>query len=293
MKKSLSATKLKLKQNPNKKKLPIASIDMVSPFLNSSVAFQFKSTDFPSMHTHNHWEIFFIASGTILHTLNGEERILTKGEGCLIQPSDKHNFVFINNQENNYCHVNITFSNEVATQLIFPHTSADKLQNFFSFPYFYLTHDTLRLYYDKLLFTQNLPQDEYETNSKLILNQLLLFFLEQRLLHNKSYPHWLNQFLEYISTPSNFEKSVEELAKFTPYSYSRLTRIFKMHLNMSIVEYIQNAKLNYAKRLLRTTDLTTLEISSTISYDSLSTFNHLFKKTYNCTPSQYRKTHKT
>jgi len=291
MKNGIINNKTQIKKRATRK-LPIVSINMASPFLDLSVAFLFKTTDFPVIHTHNHWELFFILSGTVLHTINGEERVMSKGEGCLIHPSDKHSLTFINNQKNNYSHVNITFSKEVAKELIFPYITEDKLKEESSSPYFYLDPISIKQYYDKLLFTQNLPKNEYETNSKLILNQLLLLFLEQRLLHNKSYPHWLNQFLEYISTPSNFEKSVEELAQNTPYSYSRLAHIFNNHLNMSIVEYVQNVKMNYAKRLLRTTDLTVLEISNIICYSSLSTFNHLFKKKYNYTPSQYRKTHK-
>ena len=45
----------------------------------------------------------------------------------------------------------------------------------------------------------------------------------------------------------------------------------------------------YAKELLATTNLTTLSISSKLHFDSLSHFNHLFKREFNMTPSQYRK----
>ena len=50
--------------------------------------------------------------------------------------------------------------------------------------------------------------------------------------------------------------------------------------------------MGYAKRLLRTTRLTTLQISETIGYSSLSSLNHLFKKKYGITPSEYRKEYK-
>ena len=48
--------------------------------------------------------------------------------------------------------------------------------------------------------------------------------------------------------------------------------------------------MTYAKRLLRTTDMTILQISSSmLFYDSLATFNHNFKKFFSMTPSEYRK----
>ena len=47
-------------------------------------------------------------------------------------------------------------------------------------------------------------------------------------------------------------------------------------------------KLSYAAKLLQTTDLIVLDISSKVGYSSLSHFNRVFKATYHLTPSEYR-----
>ncbi|MBQ5927072.1 MAG: helix-turn-helix transcriptional regulator, partial [Clostridia bacterium] len=50
--------------------------------------------------------------------------------------------------------------------------------------------------------------------------------------------------------------------------------------------------MNYACNLLATTDATTLSIATSLAYDSLSSFNHLFKAHTGVSPTEYRKSHK-
>ena len=92
-----------------------------------------------------------------------------------------------------------------------------------------------------------------------------------------------------FSTLGCFDKSLEELAASTPYSHSALTRVFKQYMNVSIVKYLTQIKMTAAKRLLRTTNLSMLEISLELGYDSLSTFNHNFKNAFGLTPTEYKK----
>lgn len=277
-------TKLKV-QKPTK-----LSMHMSSPFKDLNVAFNLQNTDFKMMHEHNHWEILIVLSGIIKHTINGEETILHKGDACIIRPHDIHNLV-LPNENLNYLHINYTFDNDTARTFCNLHYDYKELLNYKNTLYFSINDDDLSYIQEKILFTQNLPKDEYSNSTKLLINYLFVKFFEQFLFYNPTYPNWLNKFLDILKNPVNFDKSVQELAKLSPYSYSQLSRIFKKHLNTSIMDYVNNAKLTYSKRLLRTTRLTTLAISLELGYNSLSTFNHIFKNAYGITPSQYRKNH--
>ena len=84
----------------------------------------------------------------------------------------------------------------------------------------------------------------------------------------------------------------EELAAYTAYSYSHLSRIFKQYLDRTLVDYINEIKILYAKRLLRTTQKSIIEISLDLGFNSVSSLNHLFKEFTTLTPSQYRKKYK-
>lgn len=269
----------------------IATIQMASPFKHVDAAFHWKNVDFPFSHTHAHWEVFIIMQGEILHTINGVEYVYKKGDSCLIRPDDKHSFQFLKGQENGYQQLNFIISNEFAKQILSPHGDYETLLHSPEILHFTLNDLDIASIYDKCLFTQNLPKERYEASTKLIVSELMVRFFEQHLLFNSDYPVWFNNFLTYISNPINFEKTLKELAQNTPYSYSRLATLFKDYTGVTLIDYLTDKKMTYAKRLLRTTSLTTLQISEKIGYSSLSAFNHLFKSSFDMTPSEYRRKH--
>lgn len=268
-----------------------ATIEMSSPFRSASIAFNWLNRDYPIYHEHSHWELLVIMSGEISHNINGKESVLKKGDACLIRPVDKHSLKLKKKQKDNYQHINFMFSDDFAKKILGVYDCYDEVLNEKESIQFTLDNSEISMIYDKTLLTQNLSQQKYEMSAKVIVSRILLKFFEQRTLYDEEYPEWLNGFMIYINNPSTFGKSTRELANYTPYSYSRLTTLFKQYVGVTIVDYVNDKKMVYAKRLLRTTKLTTLQISEMIGYNSLSSFNHLFKNAFGITPSQYRKEH--
>ena len=269
-----------------------ASIEMASPFKNASIGFNWVNKEYPIYHEHSHWELMVIMSGEIYHNINGKERVLKKGDVCLIRPSDKHSLIFRESQKK-YCQqINFFFTEEFARQLFCVFNCHEDLCNEKEAIEFVLDDSELSMVYDNALLTQNLPQEMYEMSTKLIVSELIVNYLKQRIWFDPKCPQWLNEFIVYINNPICFQQSMKELAECTPYSYSRLATLFKRYVGESLIDYINDKKMGYAKRLLRTTRLTTLQISETIGYSSLSSLNHLFKKKYGITPSEYRKEYK-
>ncbi len=271
---------------------PVASIDLASPYHNLDVAFHWKNVDYPALHTHEHWEIFVVMQGEIMHTINGQEKLCKRGDAWLMRPNDLHALRFSSNASQNYQNINFIFSSQFAEQLLRPHRDPNELINAQRPLSFSINESDLNSIYDKCLYTQNLPKEQYEASAKLLVAQLMLIFLEQDTVFDLKYPVWFNNFLIYISTPANFDLSLKELSQATPYSYSRLAVLFKEYTGITFASYVTEKKLTYAKQLLRTTSMTTLQISEKLGYTSLSAFNHLFKKTFSMTPSEYRKKHK-
>ena len=114
-------------------------------------------------------------------------------------------------------------------------------------------------------------------------------YIEQKMNTNSfHYPDWLNVFLQKLNNPSNFNKSIDVLAAETPYSYSRLSVLFKEYTNTPLSQYITEIKMKYATKLLKRTNMNILHISTFLGYDSIASFNRNFKKYFNTTPSDYR-----
>lgn len=265
------------------------TLNMSSPFKGASAAFNWLATEYPTSHTHDHWEILLVMSGAILHRINNCEMTLQKGDACLIRPNDNHSLHQIPGATEPYQHLNFTFDSNFAESIISLYDNFENILNEPDYIRFYIDAADRGYLYDRALLVQNLSQNLYEKNAKFMISFLIIKYMEQKILFDPGYPMWLNNFILQISSPHAFGKSIQELAKSTPYSYSRLSRIFKEYTGETIVNYINSQKMTYSKRLLRSTDMTTLSISEMIGYESLSSFNHLFKERFGITPSEYRK----
>lgn len=67
-----------------------------------------------------------------------------------------------------------------------------------------------------------------------------------------------------------------------------LKRRFKAATGSTIIAYIQNLRIEEAKRLLETTDEPFEEISTTVGYENPAFFRRLFRRYTGLTPGQYR-----
>ena len=133
---------------------------------------------------------------------------------------------------------------------------------------------------------QSTPHAEEQCN--ILFHSLLMQFLRQN-QSSSSIPNELALFIKSLNNPQLSAADIKELQSKLPYSYSNLTRLFKKYTNQTITQYVNNVKLQHAKDLLSTTNMTTLMITNALGFESVSHFNHLFKKHFNTTPTQYRK----
>ena len=68
-----------------------------------------------------------------------------------------------------------------------------------------------------------------------------------------------------------------------------LKRRFKAATGTTLIEYLQNLRIEEAKRLLEAGQMPVDDISIEVSYEDPSFFRRLFKRLTGLTPSQYRR----
>lgn len=73
-------------------------------------------------------------------------------------------------------------------------------------------------------------------------------------------------------------------------SVRTLNRRFKHALGQTPLEYLQNIRINTAKDLLKTSNLSIAEIADKVGYQDTNYFSALFKKHLATTPNSYRET---
>ena len=90
---------------------------------------------------------------------------------------------------------------------------------------------------------------------------------------------------------SHLEEDLDRgsLAKRFGISPEHLSRLFHRDMDVSLVAYITNAKLEYCRRMFDTTDCSVHEAAERVGYTNFSYFTKLFRKAYGCTPQEYRR----
>ena len=120
---------------------------------------------------------------------------------------------------------------------------------------------------------------------------LFLRFFEKAVFdrgEQKKRPRALLKFLYDIKLPENRDKTLTEIMSSGEYCPDHFVRLFKKHMGVTPLAYVNSLKLEDAKRLLRTTELPLREIASELGFESESYFHKLFTTTFSMTPKKYR-----
>ena len=104
--------------------------------------------------------------------------------------------------------------------------------------------------------------------------------------HADSVVRGCEQWLKENYKQSNAVTQVVEQAKIPERT---LKRRFKAATGATLIEYIQNLRIEEAKTLLETEQMPVDDISVAVSYEDVSFFRRLFKRLTGLTPSQYRR----
>ena len=84
-------------------------------------------------------------------------------------------------------------------------------------------------------------------------------------------------------------KAIPQVVALSGIPERTLKRRFKAATGSSIIEYLQNLRVEEAKTLLESSDLAVEEISFEAGYSDPSFFRRLFKRLTGLSPSNYRK----
>lgn len=96
--------------------------------------------------------------------------------------------------------------------------------------------------------------------------------------------------ISYLENDVQQSLSIEEIAQLCHMTATYFRKLFKEYSDMSPAQYRIQKKLETAKSLLSTDDMTISEISDHLGFENVSYFSKLFKKYEKMSPSQYRNT---
>ncbi|MBK5261194.1 MAG: helix-turn-helix transcriptional regulator [Peptostreptococcaceae bacterium] len=103
---------------------------------------------------------------------------------------------------------------------------------------------------------------------------------------------YINKFLnvcDYINTNCSENITISQLADIYGFSESHFIRLFKQFTNITYHSYLNQCRINKAKQLLTTNPILSItEISYQTGFNSIATFNRVFKQHAKFSPTQYR-----
>ena len=113
------------------------------------------------------------------------------------------------------------------------------------------------------------------------------FFGEESKRQNVGFE--INEIIRYLDNNFLHKITIEELAFIFRTNRSTLCKEFKNATGQTIVQYLSNKKLEYAKDKLINTEISIQELSDLLNFSSIPNFYSFFKKYLSITPVEYRK----
>ena len=279
---------------PIKRHIPVCKYTACSPHPYQEVSFNYLNRPYPSLHIHDYWEILLVVDNSLSHIVNGKTYSMKSCDVCLLRPDDIHAFTFKREMETK----TLTFliKNEYMQKMlsVYGNDLYDCLLSFNEILTNKLSPEFLKTIIPIILSMQSNMFDDATRlfQTKIIVNRIISHFVFSYYSLKEQSPGWLNDFVMTLNSPFISFENVDDLARKTPYSYSRLSRIFKKHTGRTIIEHITMSKLSFAKDELLYTDKTISEIAQELDYLSISHFNRTFKKSFGTSPREYRKLNK-
>ena len=135
-----------------------------------------------------------------------------------------------------------------------------------------------------------------DLNSEIIISSLIVEVLSAILIQNSNenlslgfMPDYLKSALQWMDRHFQEPITLEATAETAGMSKYHFAREFKRYIGLAPNEYLIISRLNYAKELLKYSQLTIEQIAYSSGFRNVSHFINLFKKHEKTTPLQYRK----
>lgn len=240
------------------------------------------------------YELMFGIEGTLPIEVGNQRYELKANEFLIIPPGVPHTGYRFTEGPVHFLWIHFTHEQFLAASKSDIEGMLEKNENNHSFCVFPVYYGQMDMH--RILLMGNQLLDIYQEHApqeylNCFLNSLLheINFQVLRLLKQSQINHNnLQPIQDYIRIHAFEPITLPEIAAYFNYNKNYLSRKYKDIIGMGISQQITKFRIEEAKVLLSTTNLSIQEIASTIGYDDAKYFMRIFKKIENNTPSEYR-----
>lgn len=242
---------------------------------------------FTQLHWHGFFEIEVILGGHGTQTLNGQPYPLKRGCIYFLTPLDFHEVT----AEEDVELYNLMFREDMLSQTLLS-TVYEAGQG----RILYLTEPD----FDEVFSLCSLLEQEYSRQAphreeylrNLLECFLILIFRQLRQTlpdSGQTRKDYIQKAMLYLQWNFRKNPSLADVAAAVNLNANYFSQRFREETGQSYTEYLTGLKLAYAKRLLRSGELSVTEVCFDSGFTSLSNFLKVFRQETGLSPSQYRK----
>jgi len=245
-------------------------------------------------HCHDYYEIFLVDQGDAEHKVNGINQSISTGFLCFIRPADIH---YYDDFSDNFRIINIIVpENIIKTLFDFLGEGFEKarLLDASSPPSITLNYDdynSLIHELEQLIIYKKIMKGKSDTAYHITLFNIMTKHFPPKPLAKVSgmIPQWLRWLSLEMLKKENFTKGLPALYWLSGKSPEHLSRTCRKYLHKTPSKLVNDIRLEYAAKMLVSTDKPIIEICEDSGFDSLSYFYHRFKEHYDVSPIVLRK----
>ena len=254
-----------------------------SGFLNVGNGWTSKS------HSHDFCEIMYVVSGSGVSVLNGTEYKIKTNDIVIYNPSVLH--------EEISCSPDFHIVFFAVDNIKIPTLPEGSLISSESNPIIPAENydSILIILFETLLEEISKKDTGYKAIATHLASSIVFYILRLKNMstENSEIPELLKKTRDYIDENYMNEINLEELAESAHLSKFYYLHLFKEYFSVSPMKYQAMMRLQKAKELLLSTELSILEISEKVGYEDYTTFMRAFKNKENISPKEYRNSIKT
>lgn len=242
-------------------------------------------------HKHNGYELIYVLNGYLSIIINNKKYDVNKNTLLLISPLQAHQITYVSND---YLRSYVIINSVLLDKILFPKLLTLLKSNFSDSKICILDEKAQTLFkYDfDTIFIEHTLQNEMSENyiSNILTNMFIRLYRDYNVA-TSSYNETATDIQTYIDNNYKNLNSINELCHIFNMSAGHLSRLFKKNLGYTPIEYLINVRLYNASLLLTNTKDNIITISNNIGYSDYNNFIRSFKKKYNLSPLEFRKTY--
>ena len=262
------------------------------PFEDKNFHMHLRHGPYTETHGHDFWEFAIITKGKVLHKINDLERIVKEGTILVLRPHDTHSLHSADKDPIE--HINFGVRSE-AMKTVLEVLSSNLYEFLLNEPFVEYELSKSAIIYFNTMFNKFHTTIHDDQASDIFLSTIFTSIIRELLQcittskQKQTYSPTVNEFIAQMRKPENLILPIEEIIKNMNYSHCHLLRLFKQETGTTPSRYFLKIKLNYARSLLESTSLSTIDVASIVGFSSLGHFTEVFKNEYSLPPAKYRK----